>query len=144
MVRRWIIRIVFMMPILLCVGGWGWSGMYHSSASYSHDGHWVGCGSGWGVVTVSLGRWSGTPDGWECDDAYKQDDFILEPPDTPDSHYFLGFRRLNHGLETPAYWYDFTVPYWFLIAMFSAVLFLVWRKTRPKIYRGGAFPVEMA
>jgi hypothetical protein len=35
------------------------------------------------------------------------------------------------------------VPFWFLIVVFSAVLFVVWRKTRPKIDPKTAFPVEV-
>jgi hypothetical protein len=66
------------------------------------------------------------------------------PPNDPALHCLLGFRYGRrdfpaHGLGG----YEFAVPYWFLIVASSAVLFSVWRKTRPKSNPATAFPVEV-
>jgi len=57
---------------------------------------------------------------------------------------FLGFFCIHSGRDGAAAerWIA-AIPFWFPILIFSVVLFLVWRKTRPKIKAGGAFPVEV-
>ena len=52
---------------------------------------------------------------------------------------FLWFSFSRVGYDE----FELAVPYWFLILIFSAVLFFVWRKTRPKLNPKMAFPVEV-
>ena len=137
MKRRWLIRSVFILPILLCVGGWVWSGFYGRAVGYYRAGHGVWCATEWGVVSVGVGPDRGMPDGWR----YLVDPlphFLFWPTNEPES--FLGFRLPPHGFSPG--WYGVAVPYWFLIILFALVLVFVWRKTGKKKPDHG-FPVEM-
>ena len=145
MKRRWFIRCCFMLPIMLCVGGWGWSALYWSGIDYNNN----GCGFDFyltnGTVQMSFAR-SGQNsfrNGWSVE-AIPQD-ACFWPSDNTLYHYFLGFS-FNHNVDRPnkADWiYDLCVPFWFLILVLSAVLFFVWRKTRLPV-KGRAFPVEVS
>ena len=141
--RRWIIRAVFMLPILLCVGGWVSSSYRFSCIRYSNGGHTVQIRS-WGrCVELDIGRDSGLPNGFACRViSLSYGDIWIWPDQGPKMHSFLGFSFGSAGLA-PVQLYELYVPYWFLIAISSAVLFLVWRNTRS---RGSlrAFPVEVA
>src|ERR1035437_7518200 len=96
MVRRWIIRIIFMLPILLCMAGWGWSGTHSLWIRYSHDGRGVECESRWGVVVV-LVRWHLLPpDGWRYED-FTHGPARFWPVDDMASHAFLGFDFGHFG-----------------------------------------------
>src|ERR1035437_827750 len=64
--KRLIIRAVFMLPLLLCVGGWVWSGTHYSQITYSHDGRWVGYVQSQGGITVSWGWHGPFLNGWHC------------------------------------------------------------------------------
>ena len=135
MKRRWFIRICFMLPILLCVVGWVWGATRFAHIMYVHSGHWVACGPSSGFVNVAFGQNPRKSDGWEWSVIPQSARF--GPGGTP---YFLGFS-FRHILASDMYMYMFGVPYWFLLIIFSAVLFVVWRKTgKPK--PGRAFPVE--
>ena len=149
MKRRWFIRIVFMLPILLCLAGWGWSGTHHGVIAYRHNGrNVVGCDSFSGIVIVNYG-WYGEAryNGWYYE-VNSTATAHFWPKDAPHFQYVLGFgfRQLEVtkvGDGTVTYIYDLAVPFWFFIVVFSAVLFFVWRKTRPKINPKSAFPVEL-
>jgi hypothetical protein len=139
MLRRWLIRALFILPILLCVVGWVWSGTHFSWTKYSHEGSYVACTASRGVICVKFdGR--GTSNGWAC--GVDSRDAHFWPVDYPDSRSYLGFRFACFD-EMARYDYLFAVPFWFLIIVSSAVLFFVWRKTRPKINPKTAFPVEV-
>ena len=139
--RRGLIRGLFLLPLLLCVGGWAWSVTHGSTITYCQGDHFGGCESSWGLITVYLGRGTGMPRGWVCQDNPAPAPNFW-PRDTPDSHAFIGFG-LGRMLYEPGTVYWLSMPYWFLIVVFSAVLFFVWRKTRPKINPQMAFPVEL-
>jgi hypothetical protein len=50
--RRWFIRSIFMLPILLCIVGWGWSVGHTDEGWYCHEGYWVCCRTSSGFVNV--------------------------------------------------------------------------------------------
>ena len=139
MKRRWFIRILFMLPILLCVVWWAWGGLNFSFVSYCHGGHRVGCSPSSGVVTVHFG-WDGRmPDGWHCRVVPIERDRFW-PESRPNFRFYLGFGigRVADGMMSLDM---LSVPYWFLIIGSSVVLLIVWRKTRPKLNPRTAFPV---
>ena len=141
MKRRWFIRCLFMLPILLCVGGWAWGRMYNGYVRFTHDGSWIGCVQSDGVIGVGVGGRFGLPNGWNHEVALRDGlrHFWRPWPDPA----FLGFR-ISHHPQDMGGWYCLSLPYWFLIIVFSLVLFFVWRKTRPKLNPATAFPMEMA
>ena len=140
MVKRWIIRGLFMLPMLLGVGGWGWSGWCDAVVTYSTPEWNVSCGTNSGVVFVDWVReHSPTYSVLRKSAWYRhQPQFWLQ--DMPKS--FCGFV---YHLDVRPYgaWHRFVrVPYWSLILVSSGHLFWIWRKTRASV-QGRAFPVEM-
>ena len=138
MKRRWIIRVIFMLPILLCVVGWVWSSTHNGVIDFSRDGRGIELASSYGAVTGVLDldaeKWH---DGW-----YRTVRPIpgvhFWPEGTFGLRSFLGLTYFSNKAGSNFY---IDVPYWFLILIFSAPLFFVWRKTRPLV-KGRAFPVE--
>ena len=54
--RRWIIRGLFMLPILLCAGGWVWSITHVAFLGYFPDEHMVGLDVGDGTIGLFFGQ----------------------------------------------------------------------------------------
>jgi hypothetical protein len=146
MVRRWLIRAVFMLPILLCVGGWGWSARHGSVINYRQGERYLIGSSLWGSLDVSTGggmtATADMPEGWQCGELRYAHTHFFWPNDRPDST-FLGFRIGNNGGMSSGAFFEVRVPHWSLIVVFSLVLFFVWRKTRPNPHPQSAFPVEL-
>ena len=138
MFRRWFIRSCFSLPILLSIVGWGWSVGQSATVRYYHAGYVVACTTNWGVVRL----WGGATDPRETWWPGPLSKVVYTPPLAHflipnDSHYFLGFGYLSRSD------YHFaSIPYWFLIIVFSLALFFVWRKTRMP-NPATAFPVEV-
>jgi hypothetical protein len=125
-----------MLPILLCIFGWGWSVGHSAGVCYSHADKSGICSTGWGVIVVYVGKPPGiTSDGWDCKAARIPETRLLLPNGL---NTFLGF-----GYHSAIDYHDFEVPYWFLIIVFSFALLFAWRKTRPKSHPATAFPVEI-
>src|ERR1035437_4189762 len=121
MKRRWIIRIIFILPILLCVVGWVWSGTHFSRIEYGVYGHWwIACDLRYGVVDVMVARSGVDGGGWYC---------VTRP--YPNARFWPVNSIFGFGYYGPSH--KVVMPIWFLIFLFSLVLFFVWRKTRPKI-----------
>ena len=138
MLRRWIIRSFFVVPILLCLCAWGWSRSHRVYIAYCHHDRFVACVSLWGTVDVRWGTITGQSDGWVCQttpEAYVH----FWPVDFVDT--FFGFSYLLES-TTPSTLTLLQAPWWFLIIVFSAILYVVWRKTRPR-GTGREFPVEL-
>jgi len=134
--KRWLVRSVFILPLLLCLFGWGASGWRAAVMNYARTGLHAECRIEWGIVDVywERGDIAFLPEGIEC---YT----------VPLTEVRFWSTRPGYHLGFALYWNsgfgELAVPYWFLILLFGSVLFLVWRKTRlRKTY--GAFPVEMA
>ena len=121
-----------MVPILLCLGAWGWSRSHWTRIGYCHHQRFVGCASRWETVGVWWGTEMGQPEGWVCSTVSQ---------DSPHLWSFLGFRYL-HERDTTHTSTRLIAPWWFLIVVFSAILYVVWRKTQPR-GTGRAFPVEL-
>jgi hypothetical protein len=137
--RRWIIRTLFLLPILLCLAGWGWGAGRYSFVRYVYDGVLVGASPSFAAVTVDVAWASSEPDGWDWDDSPSARS-RLWPPGNPELLSFLGF---GVGLGAHGYALAISIPDWFLILVFSSLLFLVWRKTRPNPHPQTAFPIEI-
>ena len=142
MFRRWFIRICFMLPILVCVGGWGWSSTHVTGVAYGNGHAGVAFGTGAGTLRIVWIGGLATP-GWRL---------INEPLNPPefwpaksasDDPQFLGFYYRYFKQSPDLHFYFFFVPYWALIVVCGGVFAWVWRKTgKPK--PGRAFPVELA
>jgi hypothetical protein len=133
MKRRWIIRNFFIGLLLLCVGGWVWSAAHYSWITFYHGGKNLDFSSKWGVVRVVWSENVGTENDWACGNSTTDITHFWPTgaSDTPSFYY-------EHVVE---YHYRYVnVPHWFLILLSSAVLFVVWRKTRLPV-NGHAFPV---
>lgn len=140
MVKRWFIRCIFILPILLCLGGWGWSVGHCVQVRYARHNYYVNCGTYFGTVFIHGGRQMGLPDFWEFN-VIPQEPVRVLYPYNPNIHFFAGFG-LEHEAGSWGHVEVLTVPYWFLIPLFGFILFFVWRKTGKKKL-GGAFPVEV-
>jgi hypothetical protein len=146
MLKRWLIRSVFMLPLLLSVVGWGVSGWYHCHLDYSKFPYSYCVGTSWGTVSIcryTYGSDYPYPIGWDYQAMpnpsvrfWPEITFASAPP------HFLGFS-LFHGSVGFAYADVLDAPYWFLILLFGIALLFVWRKTRKPIELR-AFPVELA
>jgi len=132
-----------MLPVLLCVVGWGWSVGHVTFVGYWSAKHGIDLCTRWGGISA---EWATERDtsglGWDGG-GFKAVEHFWWPPEYGTS--FLGFRfqHLCLVLPYPDDSYYVFVPYWFLIVIFGFILFLVWRKTRP-MKSGQGFPVILA
>ena len=132
--RRWLIRILFMLPILLCAATWLWSGTHKGQISYTHGGVGGGFGTSRGVLGMAFGTATRLPDGWDGRAGRHSPKYF--PRYEPGS--FLGFAAEYDRDSTTFVVY---MPCAFPLVVFSGLLFSVWRKTRPKANPNSAFPV---
>ena len=133
MKRRWLFRSFFILPILLCIIGWWWSVAHGCRFGCSYVGYYVGLGTEWGSVALIYDSSDQGPPDW-----------TLEMPPLSAAHFihprsFLGFSYRTPNPTRRA----IVVPYWFLMLVFSGILWFVGRKTRPKPNPATAFPIEM-
>ncbi len=145
MVWRWVIHGVFIFLILLCAGGWVESYGHVDYFGWCRDRYAYDISSRAGSMTllysVTLAYITDARDpvGWRWDRA------PIMPENRSlfrqDPRVFCGFGYGHaEGALSDERWV--AVPYYFLILVFSGVLLIVWRKTRPRKV-GGAFPVEV-
>lgn len=151
MIRRWFIRIVFMLPILLCVGGWEWSNSYTLKTCFTHGFNlWYG--------TVAEGKlcvqWAQSdrlqaPWSWSAHSEEWYPDVWLEWRGAIGRRgSFLGFwigedlLTDGEGERSQGQWV--AIPFWFPTILSALTLCYVWRKTQPKLNSKTAFPVEAA
>ena len=141
--RGWIIRGLFVLLILLCGGGWGWSGGHSMYLCYGRHGRWVGGNSEAGAITFYWASGSRLRDGWGYGDAGSEFLYFVPPYDAggPDVQRFFGFSIGRVYLMMSDRVYAVGVPYWSLVVAASGVFFFVWRKTRPNVDSRRAFPV---
>src|ERR1035437_9628380 len=142
MKRRWIIRSFFIGLLLLCVGGWVWSYKYGWIFRYSrHNGGSVR--SHWGKIHLTWmdDSWAPFPtERWHIypADAAIDANYIKYIHNGHYSHHCLGFFIT---IEADSMFV--VIPFWFPTTISAALLWLVWRWTRPRV-QGRAFPVEIA
>ena len=167
MLRCWIIRCMFMLPVLLCVVGWVWSGTHLAGIGYWRDYHATNLNIEKGGISIEQHEIlaGSQKDGWSCgvrSIIRDGSEFSEEPtywPRVGEDRTFTRFffAREVGGCETfttivgfeldrsfggPP-WFSFFVPFWFPILVFASVLIFVWRKTRPEPNPKMAFPVEV-
>ena len=140
MFRRWFIRLLVLLPIVLCIIGWGWSSTHTGWIRYSYgtntfNANWIGCGTRKGFIFFQNGIDSPVRfrAGWHCG---AESDKATESSFVPST----GFYGFDHSVSLHTQF--LFLPYWFLVLIFSGLLWLIWRRTRPKP-KGGAFPVEV-
>jgi len=137
MKRRWFIRGLFMLPILLCIVGWGWSYAHEIQVAVdSGSEYWLMIRRGTcyvGFVSEVAGHTSWTFVSRNSDH-YGHDKQM--------GRHFLGFSVNNTSEDRTYSAWEAGIPFWFMAILFSVALFVVWRKTRPKP-QSGAFPVEV-
>ena len=145
MFKRWLIHILFLLPILLCVIGWAWSSCHSCYIEHLRGGLMLEAGTWSGNVAATWGRYypgvppDARPEGWRVK-IYEQPVTIILPSQW--QHFtLLGFDYAHEPGR--AGYQNFTrlqVPYWFFIPLFSLLSYFAWRRTRPgKSDR--AFPV---
>ena len=150
MLKRWIIRGLFMLPILLCVYAWAVSTRHTFSITCWQENSTRTCGLCEGMVYLERDYDVGLPEvRWSFDvDGRGAGYFVRGNLSRISPSCFLGFARAHMRVHFEASEsFDamnmVSAPLWFFLLCFSALLFLVWRKTRPKIDPRTAFPVVM-
>jgi len=127
-------------PVLLCAFGWWWSGTHISRSVYFHQGRSVTCLLWHGHIDLIFARdyqsWSS---GWGFSSSTEAAQFWPGAYDRPRYGFGVQHRGRDHYYDT-----SLVVPFWFLNVVFSAILFVVWRKTGAKVRAAAAFPVEVA
>ena len=137
MKKRWILRGMFIALLALCLGAWGVSYWRDCKITYFSD-QIYSCSIETGRLSIQrfdIGVRFNHTLSWHS-----------FPPSSSDGYdtsvhtifHFLGFAvfRMPAGMSV-------TIPFWFLTLLATLLLWLVWRKTRPKL-KGGAFPVVPA
>ena len=141
--KCWIIRSFFIGLLLLCVGEWGLSYKYWRGITYvDHEWHFWEAHCNWGQIHLNWYKIVSSEFGWKV---------VAFPAESGDANdlfyghsYHLGFGFVNEkmwGQEQRVVL--ITIPFWCPTTLCAALLWLVWRKTRPKAV-GRAFPVEVA
>jgi len=141
MVKRWLIRSVFMLPIVVCVVGWAWSGWYGGWIAFGHRGYAAGCSQDNGTARMTVSGGPHAIEGWIIHFYRLSPSPQFWPLTSSSTHCYLGFSVIHEA--APDWSTSMSVPYWSLLLVFGGLLFLVWRMTRPKNDPRTAFPVEV-
>jgi len=135
MIPRWTIRSLFIVLLVLSIGGWVWSYTLRlpilGYGSSHLDRLWVVVPQH-GALKASWGMYCG---------AYPEGLFLMWEPDFRFGDigpHFLGFGFV----DGEAYFNWLGIPFWFPTILFALALLFVWRKTGTR-GPGGAFPVVM-
>ena len=137
MKRRWFIRSFFILPILLCFVGWGWSVGHRTSVIRTFGSHLITFETETGYVSVEDEAFPDTGTRWLHATVEVEPNIYELRGIVPPQHVICELGYFGQADLRIIY-----VPYWFLIVLLSSVLFLVWRRTHPKP-KGGAFPVDV-
>ena len=139
MARRYLIRLCFLLPILYCLASWAWTLSDHAQVTYAYHGYFIGSGTHAGVVALFGGRQETRNDGWD----YRRSRFTNTTALTIGRDSFYGFRFRTWSFSADSWALTAAVPHWFLIALFSVLSILVWRRTSPRPDPRTAFPVDL-
>lgn len=128
--------------LTLCVVAWG--GSYFQMAYVMYGGqnrYWLGIE--WGTVGFAISDLR-VSNGWEWKHVQVPAYGVHYLGDYERNKYhFAGFAfNPSRGPLRSSGW-STLIPLWFPTLLFALLLWLVWRKTRPK-YNGRGFPVEAA
>jgi len=138
-IRRWTIRSIFVLPVLFCAVGWLVSAHYFITVSYFPRGQGVLFGTYSGIAYLWFRPSNGVSHGWHIS-CSRNAGWTYWPP--KDLNLFLGFGHFYE--KGDPFWgtmRSYTFPYLLPLVIFSAFLFFVWRRTRPKLSPATAFPV---
>jgi hypothetical protein len=142
MIGRWIIRGICIAQLMLCGAAWVGSYCVEAIAFHTTLGHRWTLLSDSGVVILICDKWTSlTPTyiGLDHGPSHDNPNWYHTKAEV-EHHMLIGFHwGRNFYLETT--W--LCVPLWFPTILSAGLLWLVWRKTRPK-YTGKGFPVETA
>ena len=117
--KRWIIRSFFIVLLLVSVGVWVWSVDCCQIVKYCGPNNIWGIECCWGEIHIGWEKNCWDLRGWEICTETAQDDS------------YPAFEEFG----------QICIPFWFPIPC-AALLWLVWRMTRPKAERRG-FPVVL-
>jgi hypothetical protein len=149
MIRRWIIRCSFLLPLLLCAGAWMASYHYLVSVGFVRPRTSLGLDVLQGKVIFSSTDAFGRTQGWNTGAIAisAEDEFPTEPLGR---QAFWGFFASDNAAvagssgSVGTHWAFVGIPFWFPTTIFALALIIVWRKTRPKINPVSTFPVKIA
>ena len=152
MIKRWIIRGLFLLLPVMCGVGWAWSLTHWGVVSGRHNGLQISGQTHSGEVVVQVVRfkppcadaWSGRAEPREYTGFWPTS--IRGPKTSPGYHLpgGLGWNQFPTGATMPGAVTEICelyIPYWVWMLLFFVALLVAWRKTRPK---GTGFPVEPA
>jgi hypothetical protein len=144
MLRRWIIRSLALAIFALCVTAW--MGSYFGYIHISYDGKT----HSWYVPLVDGelesfdSHYNLSPrHGWDIAFGLHQEKMRFQ---MQLEYWITPFHRLGFAWQPPTGPYDarrIMIPLWFPTTLSAAILYLLWRKTRPQ-YNAKGFPVEPA
>ena len=143
MVRRWLIRSLFLLPLVCVVGVWMTSYWQVASITRNSDGRRWHLAIVWGECEGQLApveynevrTWK-----WFNQPVQNGDGIGLNSQMEP--YGFAGFGFTRYQASWGVFW-DVKIPLWFPTLLSTLLLWFVWRKTRPRL-EGRAFPVEPA
>jgi hypothetical protein len=144
MFRCWLIRGTTLTLLTLCVVAWVGSYFQSAYVQYMGGGRLTSVRGECGLVWVSVTNDSRYITGqWDYDHAAAEYTLIRSWYQETD---FRGLGFAYRGYESgslggPTRVRQIWIPLWFPTLVSTLLLFLVWRKTRPK-YHGNAFPIE--
>jgi len=145
MPNRCLIRSLFILPVLLCLAAWGWTGWYEAALDYMNGAGWITLDTAHGAVTLKR-QMSVSSDGYNAA-VFRTPSVRFWPEADADDLCFLGFRWVHesivYGDGTAHPYYSLTIPYWFPLLVFSLLLLGAWRKTRHRPDPATAFPVVL-
>jgi len=148
MLKRWLLRILFLLPILLSAAGWVESYGHQDACNYFTPEHDYYVESKGGCVHVGCFTAATIFDpailGWHHfrGPLPETDRDILLPDGYYGERLFWGFGCAYRHPIIGLYDTFLCVPYYFLLLLSTLAALLVWRKTRPRpILR--AFPIEV-
>ena len=127
MTRRWIIRSIFTLPLLLCLAGWGWSVDHDAWFGGRSTTHYIFVGTYGGRIFINAGRDSSAPAHFFAESLPRPREFW---PTYGKIHpHLLGFDTYHDS--TPSMDYRVLgMAYWALLILAGVLMFFAWRQTR--------------
>ena len=127
MFRRWIIRSLFLVPLVCVVGLWVTS--YWKCLEFSHIGRGIyESRTDWGRVFIFHMEAHSSPVGWHA--------WI----GTPSPNWNFWFEMDSRVVPTYGHCISVWVPLWLPTLLLLGLNWFIWRTTRPKP-KGRAFPI---
>jgi hypothetical protein len=142
MIRRWLIRALALTLLTLCAVAW--VGSYSKMVGYNYAAkNWYSVI--WANGRVSFAVVDAAKPGFNVKPPPKGSSFTIRAPSALYWDYYGRLAEYQFVGFVAHRGYDsyIIIPLWFPTLLSAALLWLVWRKTRPN-YNGRGFPVEPA